>query len=304
MNQAKVAYLILAHTDAAHLERLVKAINYQARIFIHLDQKSPIEDFSQIKLPSSAEFIKKRVRVAWGGISIIQATLYLIEAALDSGENFSHLVLLSGQDYPIKPSWMIHDFLNKNSDRQFIRLIDMTKSPNHHMKRIMNYWFWEPFFPFLPFAVDRFIRISMLKLFQKLRPVIYKKPLKGIIPAFGSQWWAITADCAAYILQFLADNPRFFQFYQYSHAPDEHFFHTLVANSPYFKQTDGFEDCQHCGPHRLPNLHIIHKTLNKIHTEADFEDIKLSEKFFIRKVISSTSDKLVDLINKEILLID
>lgn len=242
MNKCKIAYLIIVHTDAVHLERLVNVIDYKARIFIHLDAKSRMSDFANIKLPKSAEFIINRVRISWGAFSMVQATLNLIKATLDSGEDFSHLVLLSGLDYPIKPSWMIHDFLTNNPNKQFIRFIDMRKSLDpvmDHMERILRYWFWEPFFPLFP-TIDKYIRLILLKLFEFLRPVIYKQPLKDVIPAFGSQWWALTPECASYILQFLVENPYFLDFYKYSHAPDEHFFHTIVANSPYLAQTDSF----------------------------------------------------------------
>jgi len=292
MSDCKVAYLILAHTDAPHLAKLVNTLDYRARLFIHLDRKADRTAFDAFHLPPSAEFIPDSVRVSWGAFSIVQATLNLIKAALDSGETFSHLVLLSGQDYPIKSPEAIYRFLTAHPQRQFIRFLDMTTSPNHHMRRIIDYWFWEPWLPAVP-AIDRFMRIAMLKIAHRLRPLIAKKPLEGITPAFGSQWWAITPDCAAYILQFVADNPRFMKFYRYVHAPDEHFFHTIIANSPYIDQTNGFEDCPHCGPHRLANLHAIATSLNKVHQVSDFDELRQSHQLFVRKVTSTESSALL-----------
>ncbi len=98
----RICYLILAHADPKHFERLVNAINYQAKFFVHLDAKTDIENFQALSLPDGLTFIEDRVRVSWGGISMIDATLKLIEAALNCGESFTHLILLSGADYPIK----------------------------------------------------------------------------------------------------------------------------------------------------------------------------------------------------------
>jgi hypothetical protein len=300
MDESKIAYLILAHTDPAHLEKLIHAIDYKARIFIHVDAKSRVEDFAKIKLPHSAKFIENRVRVSWGALSIIRATLNLIIASLNSGEKFSHLVLLSGQDYPIKAPAKIYDFLTQNSQKQFIRFVHMKDSGTPYMERILSYWFWEPFFPAFP-IFDRYIRLTFLKIFQQFRPVLFKKPLKDIIPAFGSQWWAITPECAAYIIKFVAENLKFMDFYQYSHAPDEHFFHTIVANSPFLSQTDGFDNRENCGPNSLPNLHLIPVSLNKVHTEIDFDELKMSDKLFVRKLTSKESLILIRLIDNNLL---
>ena len=299
MSPSKIAYLILAHTDALHLEKLVNAIDYQARIFIHLDAKTKFQDFENLKLPKSAEFITDRVQVAWGGLSIVKATLNLIKVALESETEFSHLVLLSGQDYPIKSPQTIHNFLTSQPNKQFIRFVDMTTSPEYHMERILRYWFWEPFLPMFPMT-DRYIRIALLKFLHLFYPILSKKPLEHITPAFGSQWWAITPNCAAYILQFLDKNQNFLDFYRYAHAPDEHFFHTIIANSPYLAETDGFEECRNCGPHKLSNLHMIPVSLNKIHQEEDFAEIMMSNKFFVRKITSVESSRLVKLIDKNL----
>ena len=125
----------------------------------------------------------ERVKVYWGGFSMVKATLNLMKAALTSGEKFSHLVLLSGLDYPIKPSWAIYNFLTNHSNKQFIRFIDMQESPTPQMKRILHYWFMEPIFPF-SFYIDKLIRSILQKL---LGLGVFKKPLKNMAPPFGSQ---------------------------------------------------------------------------------------------------------------------
>lgn len=288
-DEHKVCYLILAHTDPAHLEKLIGCIDYKARAFIHLDAKSNMSDFASIKLPKFAEFIENRVKVYWGGISMVQATLNLIKEAIDSEECFSHLVLLSGLDYPIKSPKLIHDFLVGNPERQFIRFTDLGNSPNPGLDRVSKCWFMEPIFPFLD---DGLLRKFLRRLFSL--NVFKKRPIEGMRLAFGSQWWAITPACASYILEFVDKNPSIWSFYRYAHAPDEHFFHTIVANSPYSKQTDGFLEGAKW-PHQLSNFHIGY--LNKIYDENSFDFIKQSDKLFARKFTSEKSSKLIELID-------
>src|SRR5690554_4776848 len=99
----KVAYLILAHTDPEQLYNLTRSLDYESRIFIHLDKKSDIRKFKEYDYPSSVSFIEDRVKVSWAGFNMVVATLNLMKVAMEHSKDYSHLVLLSGLDYPIKP---------------------------------------------------------------------------------------------------------------------------------------------------------------------------------------------------------
>jgi hypothetical protein len=319
----KIAYLVLAHHDPIHLERLVKAIDYQACIFIHLDKKTDIDRYIHIGNIESVNFIPDRVKVYWGGFSMVQAVLNLIKATLASKEKFSHLVLLSGSDYPIKPVSTFYNFLKDNPDRQFIKFIDLNISPGPQERRLTNYWFMDSL---TPFYGDKFLRRFLQKLFHL---GVTRKPVNHVLPAWGSQWWAITPECAAFILQYLEQNPDFLNFYRYTHAPDEHFFHTVVANSPFLQKTGGFQEGIRW-PHEVSNTTLSFQ--GRIFVEEDYEfleDLHLNREptkqrmskelsdlmgtsltreafsyrsfFFARKFTTEKSSSLLDLIDKNLL---
>jgi hypothetical protein len=319
----KIAYLVLAHQDPIHLARLVRAINYNARIFIHLDKKTNHAQYLHIADMPSVEFIADRIKVYWGGISMVKAILNLIKAALASEENFSHLVLLSGADYPIKPVSAFYDFLKSNPDRQFIKFINLNESPNPSKKRLTQYWFMEPLQPFFN---DRFLRRVLQKVFDL---GVSRNPPSQMLPTWGSGNWAITPECAAFILDFVEQNPAFLNFYQYAHCPDEHFFHTVIANSPFLQAAGGVRQGIKW-PHEVSNL-----TLNfegRIFVEHNYEFLedlhfnrpptrqrmsrKLNELmgtslargsfsydsfFFVRKFTTKDSSSLIDRIDKNFL---
>jgi Core-2/I-Branching enzyme len=316
----KIAYLVLAHHDPIHLERLVRAINYNSHIFIHLDLKTDNSKYLHIADMKSVDFIPERIKVYWGGISMIEAILSLIKAALVSKENFSHLVLISGADYPIKPVSTFYDFLKGNADRQFIKFINLNESPEPDKRRLSDYWFMEPL---QPFYNDSLLRRFLQKLFHL---GVTKKPLDNLSPTWGSGNWAITPDCAAFILQYLEKNPDFLNFYKYAHAPDEHLFHTIVANSPFIQNAGGFRE-EIKWPHEVSNI-----TLNfegRIFVENDYEfleDLSLdrtptrqrmsselsnlietceifnqSDFFFARKFTTEQSSGLLNLIDNHLL---
>lgn len=292
----KIAYLILAHADPKHFEKLVNAINYNARFFIHLDAKSDIKKFEQLSLPGDLVFIKDRVRVSWGSISMVDATLNLMQEALNSGEDFTHLVLLSGADYPMQSNPVIYDTFARNPQHEFIKYIDMRQSA-HYIKQIKQKWFKEQLFH----TSNKFLRNcdkTIRQLANKLQ--LHNRWDNAVVPYFGSQWWAFTPGCANYILKYVKDQPEYYNNNKHSFSPDEHFFHTVVGNSPYSEKCDGLLPYEGRGTWRTANLHIIHHSLTKWYTIDDWDEIKSSDKLFIRKVNSTVSGELIDLIDKKI----
>lgn len=293
----QIAYLVLAHADPKHFERLINAIDYKAKFFVHIDAKSNLDDFKNLTLPKDVFFLEDRVSVSWAGISMVDATLKLIESTLKSGEDFSHLVLISGSDYPIKKSSFIYETFVKNPEHEFIKYIDMRQS-SHYILHVKQKWFKTPLFQ----TTNKTLKLAdkiVREIGNKLRLANHWD--KSIIPYFGSQWWAITPGSAKYVLDFVRDNPNFYTANTYTFSPDEHFFHTIIGNSPYRQKSDGVQEFKQRGTWRLANFHIIHTLLSKWYTTDDWEQIITSDKLFVRKLNSLKSDGLISLINEKIL---
>lgn len=98
----KIAFLILAHGDFPHLQRLCTVLGSDDDIIIHIDLKTPIESLAKHKFSPNVRFVRRRVHVHWADISMVDATLSLIDDALSTGESYLRLVLLSGSCYPIQ----------------------------------------------------------------------------------------------------------------------------------------------------------------------------------------------------------
>ncbi len=294
----QIAYLVLAHADPKHFEKLVSALEYNSKIFVHLDAKSDIKAFQAFSLPENLTFIKNRVRVSWGGISIVDATLRLIESALNNGGDFTHLVLISGSDYPIKDNAFIYKTFVSNPQREFIKYVDMRQSA-HYMKYINQKWYKEPIFH----TSNRTLGLPGKVIRNILNKISFHNSWnKDVIPYFGSQWWALTPACAQYILNYVKGNANYYKTNKNSFAPDEHFFHTIVGNSPFNAKADGLQEFKGRGTWRMANFHLIHKTVAKWYTADDWDEINTSEKLFVRKVNSLLSSPLIEMINKNILV--
>lgn len=296
---SEIAFLILAHTDPVQVGRLCRALDYRARIFVHLDAKVDIYPFLAQPLPDSVTFIEDRVRVSWAAYSQVEATLRLMRAALDCGHDFSHLVMLSGLDYLIKPMATLHEYFYRHSGHEFIRFVDATQT--HYRVYFDHYWFLEAN-PVLPRKLDRAIRHGFGRA---LRPFLRKpKPASIGKVCWGSAYWALTPECAGFILDFSARETAFVRWASSSFAVDEHFFHTIIGNSDYCAASDGFFPYQGNKTYRMASLHQVHESMRKIYTEVDFDELRNSNKFFVRKIVSGQSDRLVERLNAEILYAD
>ncbi|WP_165003215.1 MULTISPECIES: beta-1,6-N-acetylglucosaminyltransferase [unclassified Enterococcus] len=312
----EICYLILAYNDIENLKRLIDRLNKNAVFFIHIDKKTNIEPFIQeFKLYKNVNFLRgnDRVKIYWGGFSIVQAEINLVLKALQNGKYLKY-VLLSGADYPIKDNEYIYNYFKKNQSIEFIRginldnldhkefyakHIDVYQKHDYPMINKNNTIVFKTFRA----MVNRFLRL--VKLPPKIRH--HKFDLYH-----GSQWWALSKECLEELMTMYKDNEEdYLNFKIGMFASDEKFFHTLFFNSSYKN-----ENVVH-GPDeplklrnveetplqtsRLANIHIIDPSMNKWFDERDFNQIKKSDKLFVRKVKSGYSDKLLNKIDNEIL---
>lgn len=294
-----IAYLILAHTDPRQLARLTRSLNDKSRIFIHLDLKSNINEFLSYDFPNNVTFIENRISVSWAAYSQVEATLRMMVAALDSDHAFSHMILLSGLDYPIKPLNELNLYLNARPNHEFIRFFDVTSS-DHYRVFFEHYWFLNTN-QWLPKKLDRSLRHG----FGRALRLIVKKPQPvGLKIYWGSAYWALTPQCAKFIIDYTNQHKDILKWAKSSFAPDEHYFHTIIGNSQFLHNSDGFFSEQGNKTYLMANLHVIHESMRKIFTALDFDDLIHSDKFFVRKVMSKPSDELLNRIDDEILAIN
>ena len=120
----KIAYLILTHKSPDHLEHLIRVLDCkEASFFIHLDEKcGSMFDGVEERLSNKPNvyFLKNRIKVYWGEISIVNATLSLIKQA-KSRTDPDYMILLSGDHYPIKSNESILSFLKNKTGFSFMK---------------------------------------------------------------------------------------------------------------------------------------------------------------------------------------
>jgi hypothetical protein len=104
---AKIAYILLCHKDPDAIirqaDRLTAAGDYMS---IHFDASADKQDYKAIRkaLESNPNvtFSAKRIRCGWGEWSLVQATLYAVESAVEEFPRATHFYMLSGDCMAIK----------------------------------------------------------------------------------------------------------------------------------------------------------------------------------------------------------
>ncbi len=218
----KLAHLILAHNNPLQLERMVKRLySPKAYIFIYLDLKADMKEFENIcKLPN-VQFIKNRIYVGWGNYSIIEATLIGMKEILATGINFSHINLLSGNDYPLKSASEIEDYFFANTGKTFMWYDKIFNDWPDGQVRMQHYSLADYNFKG---------RYHVAKLLSKILPA---RKLPENYVAYGrAQWLTITPECASYVIDFIEKKSDFRRYFKMTWCVDEVFFQTILCNSP------------------------------------------------------------------------
>ncbi len=106
----QISYIISAYKLPRQLVRLVTRLNTDsASFYLHIDRKSGDEVYDAMvrglgRLPN-VHFLKRHT-CYWGGFGHVAATLEGIKSITRPGSEFDYVILLTGQDYPIKTNWI------------------------------------------------------------------------------------------------------------------------------------------------------------------------------------------------------
>ncbi len=296
-----IAYLISVYCDAPHLRRLVEALDEDADFYVHIDANVDDAPFRRL-LPEKAHFVPRHA-VSWGGFEQVAYQYELIKAAVDSGVPYTRLVCLSGQDYPLWSNARIHRFFGENKTREFIGGFNITRGGgNGQLYKITH------IHPFRDLKwQNRWLknklvvasRMGLGLLGVRRRPQVL---IDGVMcdVYFGSDYWALTLDCARYVKRKLEENPSVIRYFRTTFAPSELCIHTIVYNSP-FGERAMLHEGAYPGLVNLTPLHALsYQGSVKRLTLDDLPMLREGDKMFCRKVVTGVSDGLVDMIDSKI----
>ena len=308
---AKIAFLITAHQDPQNLMRLLQRLEPYP-VLVHVDLKTNLNsDWDQVV--RRGVMIKNRCPVYWCGFSTVRATIELMRALLNTGEPYSKIVLLTGACYPIRPLAQLADLFANDGGHNYINANRVADS-DHLRTLIARRYFREGLIHhaltarYRPFHfAEKALRKSLETATRLLKidegQIVAKEPtICGLVPYHGSAYWALTRECVEYVVNFFDTRKDVSDYYYPTWAPEEQYFHTVVRVSPFAASVDAPLHFTGRGMYKTANLHLIHPLLSaKWYGAGDFEDVRMSGKYFVRKVRTDLSTPLLDRIDAELL---
>ncbi|MVN23444.1 beta-1,6-N-acetylglucosaminyltransferase [Mucilaginibacter arboris] len=286
------AYIIIAHKNPEQLLRLIKILDDGCSVFfVHIDKRVSINHFTALKSLGSKVNLVKRVYSDWGAFGLVQCTLNAMIAIKESAMAFNRIILLSGQDYPIKSNDYINNYFQKTPYSIFFEywpLPNYNKWPKNKggMYRVNKYFFGFNFY--------QMFFSKLLNFISNFFPALKRKIPGKMKPFAGSQWWIIDMYALDYILNFVKKYPIYTSFHKHTFASDELFFQMILLNSKDEKLLSSIEN---------DNKRFIKwKSASKSHPEtidrSDLNDIVNSPAFFARKFDLNYDSNILDLIDQ------
>jgi hypothetical protein len=285
-----LAYIISAYKYPLQLIRLIQRLNTSSSsFFVHIDKKTDQRTYDEImaglRQHSNVHFIKRH-QCEWGGFGHVAATLKGIAEISRTGTSADYVILLTGQDYPIKSNDRIYRFFQEHNGRLFLEFFSLptqlwqNRGVVGGLERI-EAWHWRVFkrhfyFPSKPSFP-----------FKRQFP-------KGFRPFGGSSYWCVPRECVEYIHELAQKNRGFINFFKYVDVPDEILFHTIILNSPFAPMVVN-DDLRYVEwPDPSAGSPAILRT-------ADFGKLASSPKLFARKFDATLDEKVLDLIDRTLL---
>ncbi|WP_367356337.1 beta-1,6-N-acetylglucosaminyltransferase [Mesotoga sp.] len=219
-----LAYIVLVHKSMKQVVRLIRSLEPDRNvILIHVDirVKDAQYDFikSELREYSNVMFVGRR-KCNWGKFDLVSVTLDSMRIITGERLSFSFCSLLSGQDFPIKSTKHIEQFLKKHVGNSFIDYFSLPSDcwQKGGTDRYKHYHF------------NLFSNARMDERISKIIRIRRRIPA-GVSFYGGSQWWTLNKEAVEFIDHAATHSPRFVNWFRNVFIPDEMFFQTMLINS-------------------------------------------------------------------------
>ncbi|WP_157147669.1 beta-1,6-N-acetylglucosaminyltransferase [Brachyspira pilosicoli] len=273
----KNCILILAHKNHNQIMRLINHLKTDFDLYVHIDKRNKlnIKSFDNVN-------VYKEFKTYHGGVSLVIATLFLIEEAYKN--NYDRYIFISGQDVPLKTNKEIINFFDTNKNKEYISYESINNS--------------EAMYKEMSFRLNsyNFGKLYRLIFHRNIRELLSNFPLiKRTTPEniyYGSQWWNLTNNAIKYILDYTKQNPNFLKRFNYTWGSDEFYFQSILLNSEF--KDNCINDCLR---------YLIWGVGTPINfTIKDYDDIKnnINNNIFARKFDENIDNDIIDKLYKDL----
>jgi hypothetical protein len=299
----KIAYVISAYKLPQQLVRLVQRLQAPGVTFlIHVDAKTEEGDYRQMAGPLAGwdnVIFLTRHPCHWGDFGHVQASLKGIDELFKRQIAFDRVVLLTGQDYPLRSHGEICDFFEKHRGEELVNFFPLPFagwSFDREGLRRYEVFHFRMFGKHCCFPPEPSLeKLHLGKLWRaagRVLPLGRRIPL-GHKPFGGSSYWALTQRGAQYVQRFVSEQPGYVDFFKRVWIPDEMFFQTLLLNSPLRESVrNELIVFVHWGPGALNPTTF---------GPGDWAELSKASKLFARKFDMTRDPSLLEMIDEQLL---
>lgn len=317
----RVAFLVLNHRHPEQLMRLLRTLRSQlpdSPIVVHHDVYGEELSGPLIETIDNVQLITSEKRVIWGDHSLAEVYCWSLAWMFEHLE-FDWVVLLSAQDYPIKPLSGLADDLSRNNAEAVFEALPIRQMPGVFERMNM---FHRYYYHYLPAATDRprvppnplrdFLRWSMrvpIGVLNVVQPLFKIHRLPDRIPyRFGwraknvpydknwpcwkaSSWFALSRKALEYTLNYMADHPEYVDHCSRTMHSDESMIATIVCNSPVLQFANHGVTYTRWTTHRKSGHPDIFEA-------ADLPDLMAVPQYFARKFDINRDTRILDALDQ------
>ena len=305
---APIGFIILVNPKSplSQTERLIRTLNCmfdQPPIVCHHDLGQNPRWLE--KVPSNVRLCRPYVKTGWGTFGCIEATIRSLGVLYSGKDAPEWYIYLSGADYPIKSAdKILEDLKNSPFDAHIEhRMLTGTDFVYPQNPENPQGWKWETWLKqchkrYCSVRVDvhginRYFRLSK-RTYWLESPFV----TKGRIPFTddfkcycGEVWYCANHSCAARLIEFFEKDRKVAAHYKKTLVPEESYPQTVLANTPSLKLSQN----------NFRYIDWMARTSNpKRLTEDDLDNILTSKVHFARKLEMIKSQKLADLLDKQL----
>jgi Core-2/I-Branching enzyme len=301
-----VVYLIASHTNASQVERLVRRLRAAAplgQVVIHHDPTGePLDRHGLSALPR-VQFIPDARPVRWGDVSHMDMVLSSFDWLVRTLD-FDWVVMLSGQDYPVRPLGELERFLASTSFDGFIEGVPV-EAPSRGARilaRGVDEFTSRYFYRYVGLHLPRGTRRILARAWPtRLVRVLPSGEVRLGLPCLrlpftrelrchhGSDWYTLSRRCVEILSRVPTERRRLWRHYARTFMPVESIPHTVLHSQPGLRLSD--DNMRYLSWPTKPSPHPDVLRL------GDLERITASGAFFARKFDERTDSAVLDVLD-------
>jgi Core-2/I-Branching enzyme len=257
----KIAFLVLNHRPPAQLVRLVTVLRSQlpdSPVVVHHDIFGAEPPGSLLEPIGGVHLLTSGKRAAWGDSSIVDIYCWSLAWMAEHLE-FDWVILLSAQDYPIKPLSGLAEYLTRNGADALLHAVPVTRLADAAARRDMRRRYLYQYRPSADRRGNRAVgdlrratrrragglidAVNFLqpcfKIYRLPDGMAYRAGWRARRTPFGagrpcwhgSMWFSLSRKAADHVLEYLADHPEYREYYRHTIIADESMLATLLHNT-------------------------------------------------------------------------